>query len=149
MHLNLRIRTSYGIPSGAYVDSFLFKSHVHALDTVIVVVGMFIQNCLNFDRKKLSCRRFVPVFQPSVIPRFTDFQHAAHGIDAVFVLIIQDEYVSLTGLYLFRSFAKKPSASFKILFASRNSAFSFSSSRFLMRSSSSLIVTVSFGLCLL
>ena len=149
MHLNLRIRTSYGIPSGAYVDSFLFKSHVHALDTVIVVVGMFIQNCLNFDRKKLSCRRLVSVFQPSVIAQFADLKHAAHLLDSVFVLVVQHKYVSLTALYLFRSFAKKPSASFKILFASRNSAFSFSSSRFLMRSSSSLIVTVSFGLRLL
>ena len=107
------------------MDSFLFKSHVHALDSVIVVVGMFIQNCLNFDRKKLSCRRLVSVFQPSVIARFADLQHAAHGVDAIFFLVIQDEYVSLTGLYLFRSFAKKPSASFKILFALRNSAFSF------------------------
>ena len=133
----------------AYVDPFLFKCHVHSLDTVIVVVGMFIQNCLNFDRKKLSCRRLVSVFQPSVIARFADPQHAAHGIDAIFVLVVQYKYVSFTGLYLFRSFAKKPSASFKILFASRNSAFSLSSLRFLMRSSSSLIVTVSFGLCLL
>lgn len=56
--------------SGAYVDSFLFKSHVHALDTVIVVVGRFIQNRLSFDRKKLFCRRLVSVFQPSVIARF-------------------------------------------------------------------------------
>ena len=36
-----------------------------------------------------------------------------------------------------------------ILFASRNSALSFSNSRFLLRSSSSLIVAVSFGSCLL
>ena len=56
--------------SGAYVNSFLFKSHVHALDTVIVVVGRFIQNRLSFDRKKLFCRRLVSVFQPSVIARF-------------------------------------------------------------------------------
>ena len=67
-HPHFGHRTVYR--SGAYVNSFLFKSHVHALDTVIVVVGMFIQNCLNFDRKKLSCRRLVSVFQPSVIARF-------------------------------------------------------------------------------
>ena len=149
MRLNLRIRTSYGIPSGAYVDYFLFKSHVHSLDTVIVVVGMFIQNYLNFDRKKLSCRRLVPVFQPSVIARFADLQHTAHCFDFVLFRICEYKMMSFTALYFFRSFAKKPSASFKILFASRNSAFSLSSSRFLMRSSSSLIVTVSFGLCLL
>lgn len=52
------------------------------------------------------------------IARFADPEHT------VFVLVVQNKHVPLTGLYLFRSFAKKPSASFKILFASRNSEFS-------------------------
>lgn len=140
--------------SGAYVDSFLFKSHVHSLYTVIVVVGIFIQNCFNFDRKKLSCRRHVSVFQPSGIARFAELQHAAHGVDAIFVLVIQNEYVSLTGLYFFRVFMfnklnrKKRVRPLKY-YSPRVIQHSLSSSRFLMRSSSSLIVTVSFGLCLL
>ena len=88
----------------AYADPFLFKSHVYPPDAVIVIVGVFIQNRLNFDRKKLSCRRLASVFQPSVIARFADLKHAAHRPDTVFVLVVQNKYVSLAGLYLFRVF---------------------------------------------
>ena len=53
-------------------------------------------------------------------------------------------------LYFFRSFAKKPRASFKISFACRNSAFSRSSSRFRIFNSTSLNSgSGAFGLCLL
>src|SRR5699024_7466583 len=112
-------------------------------------VRMFIKYSFDFDRKKLSGCRFVPVFQPAVIPGFADLQRAAHCFDCILTLVFLYKQVSLTGLYFFRSFAKKPSASFRISFASRISAFSRSSSRFLMRSSSSLIVVVCFVLCLL
>ena len=97
---------------------------------------MFLQNRLNFDRKKLSCRRLASVFQPSVIARFADLKHAAHRPDMVFVLVFQDKYMPLAGLplpclYVQQVEPKKPSASFNMLFASRSSAFSRSSSRLL------------------
>ena len=61
----------------------------------------------------------------------------AYRLYAVLTAKFVDEQVPFICLYFFRSFAKKPSASFKISLAFLSSAFSRSSSRFRFFSSSS------------
>ena len=70
--------------------------------------------------------------------RFIDFQNTTYFFDSVFALVFLNKEMPFRSLYFFRSFAKKPSASFKISFALRSSAFSFSSSLFRFSSSLSL-----------
>ena len=113
---HFRHRSIYG--SSADVYASLFKSRAYTVNAVIVIVGMFVQNGLDFDRKECSCCWLALVFQPAVVARFADLQHTAHGFDMVFTLVVEDKQMPLTGLYFFRSFAKKPSASFRMLFAS-------------------------------
>ena len=74
------------------------------------------------------------------------FVHPSQGSPDFIRGILFVSFASITYCF-FRSFAKKPRAFIKILFAAHNSAFSCSGSRFRARSSSSLGITVFFGLC--
>ena len=101
----------------AHLHTVLPKCGVHSADSVIVIVLVFGKNDVDFDQKKLLFCWFIVIFEPSVITRFADFQHAAHLFYGVNFLEFQDEQVAFAGFYFFRSFAKKPSASFNISFA--------------------------------
>ena len=114
--------------SSADFNSSLRQSYLNSIHSVITVVRMFIEDVLDYSRKKLPPGCFVSVFQPSVITGFADIQNLAHAFNGMLSFSCKDILISSGGFYLFRSFAKKPSASFSMSFAFRNSAFSRSSS---------------------
>ena len=77
------------------------------------------------------------ISKPAIVTRFTDFQDLAYCFRSVLVAKFIDEQMTFACFYFFRSFAKKPSASFKISFALRSSAISRSSSTICLFASSS------------
>ena len=115
--------------SDADVNSALQQSGLHSGYPVIYVVWMLCDYLFYSDQKKLTGGLFMPVRKPSVISRLADFKKTAHLFDGVFSLKFQHKQMPFACFYFFRSFAKKPRASFKISFALSSSAFFFSSSR--------------------
>ena len=115
------------------IDAFLKKRQLDSVDPIVVIIRVLFKDLFDFDQKKFPLAGLVLVFQPSVIAGFTDFQDETQLFYSMGIFSGGNEFIAARGFYFFRSFAKKPRASFSISFASRSSAFSFSSRR--MRSS--------------
>ena len=115
--------------SDADINSMLLQGGLHSVYTVIYVVWMLCDYLFYSDQKKLTGGLFMPVRKPSVISRLADFKKTAHLFDCKFFLVFQHKQMPFACFYFFRSFAKKPRASFKMSLALSSSAFFFSSSR--------------------
>ena len=98
-------------------NAVLRQSQLHPSHAVVVVVGALVQYCLYFVRKKFVPARLALALEIAVIARFTEPQHATQCCDRPFADALLRKCVPQPRSYLFRLFAKKPSASCKISFA--------------------------------
>ena len=124
----------------ADVNAILLKRKADAIHAVVSVIRMLFENLFDLSRKKLTAAVPAPVSKPPVITGLTQVQNTAHLLCRVDALAFDYEQVSFTRFYFLRSFAKKPSASLRMSFAVRSSAFSRSSSRMRIVYSSALSV---------
>ena len=122
----------------ADVNAVLLKRKADAIHAVVSVIRMLFENLFDLSRKKLTAAVPAPVSKPLVITGLAQVQNTAHLLCRVDALAFGCEQVPLTRFYFLRSCAKKPSASLRILFAVRSSAFSRSSSRMRIVCSSAL-----------
>ena len=137
-----RHSTIYGTLAQLY--TLLNQRRVHSVVSVIAVIRMFVKDFFYSDQKKLLSCRFAAVFQPTIVTGFANFQHLAHYIYSIVWTTLKNEHMTFWSLYFFRSFAKKPRASFNISFACWSSASSFSSWRIFFKVSGLEAVASSF-----
>ena len=124
--------------SPADVDAVLLKRKADAIHAVVSVIRMLFENLFDLSRKKLTAAVPAPVSKSPVITGLAQVQNTAHILCRVNALAFGYEQVPLARFYFLRSCAKKPSASLRMSFAVRSSAFSRSSSRMRMDCSSAL-----------